>query len=171
MTTSGPENRVPDSRQFAPNRSRAPSESQRDGSSGGKQMKTENKTVQSSKGDAKPSYKPTPADLEAIEAYKAASAKRGPCLKVVATGKSSAQVDVDHPDEAIGAIALMRAIGTTDLDFFNGLLRQLVDASRQGEVSQSQANFMLSVVKGIDPRDQIEAMLAAQMAAVHMARS
>ena len=30
-------------------------------------------------------------------------------------------------------------------------------------------NFMLSVVKGIEPRDQIEAMLAAQMAAVHMA--
>jgi hypothetical protein len=28
---------------------------------------------------------------------------------------------------------------------------------------------MLSVIKGIDPRDQTEAMLAAQMAAVHMA--
>ena len=28
---------------------------------------------------------------------------------------------------------------------------------------------MLAVVKGIEPRDQIEAMLAAQMAAVHMA--
>ena len=28
---------------------------------------------------------------------------------------------------------------------------------------------MLAVVKGIEPRDQVEAMLAAQMAAVHMA--
>jgi hypothetical protein len=28
---------------------------------------------------------------------------------------------------------------------------------------------MLSVIKGIEPRDQVEAMLAAQMAAVHMA--
>ena len=28
---------------------------------------------------------------------------------------------------------------------------------------------MLSVVKGIEPNDQVEAMLAAQMAAVHMA--
>ena len=28
---------------------------------------------------------------------------------------------------------------------------------------------MLSVIKGIEPRDQIEAMLAAQMAAVHLA--
>jgi hypothetical protein len=28
---------------------------------------------------------------------------------------------------------------------------------------------MLSIIKGIEPRDQTEAMLAAQMAAVHMA--
>ena len=28
---------------------------------------------------------------------------------------------------------------------------------------------MLSVVKGVEPRDQVEAMLAAQMAAVHTA--
>jgi hypothetical protein len=35
--------------------------------------------------------------------------------------------------------------------------------------SEKGANFMLSVIKGIEPRDQIEAMLAAQMAAVHVA--
>ena len=29
--------------------------------------------------------------------------------------------------------------------------------------------FMLSVMKGVQPRDQLEAMLAAQMAVVHMA--
>ena len=34
---------------------------------------------------------------------------------------------------------------------------------------QDGINFMLSVVKGIEPKDEIEAMLAAQMAAVHMA--
>ena len=44
------------------------------------------------------------------------------------------------------------------------------DASRgQNALSQNGTNFMLSVVKGIEPRDQIEAMLAAQMAAVHAA--
>lgn len=30
-------------------------------------------------------------------------------------------------------------------------------------------NFLLAVVKGIEPTDQVEAMLAAQMAAVHNA--
>ena len=38
-----------------------------------------------------------------------------------------------------------------------------------GKVDERELNFMLSVVKGIEPRDQVEAMLAAQMAAVHNA--
>jgi hypothetical protein len=36
-------------------------------------------------------------------------------------------------------------------------------------VDEDGLNFMLAVVKGIEPRDQVEAMLAAQMAAVHNA--
>jgi hypothetical protein len=41
--------------------------------------------------------------------------------------------------------------------------------SKEKEASERGANFMLSVIKGIEPRNQIEAMLAAQMTAVHMA--
>ena len=106
------------------NRSRAPSNAQRNGSFGGKQMKTGNETVQSSKGDAKPTYKLKPAEFEAVEAYRAAKAKAGPRLKVEATGKNSANIDVDHADGAVGIIALMRAIGTTDPEFSDGLIRQ-----------------------------------------------
>ena len=36
-------------------------------------------------------------------------------------------------------------------------------------MDERELNFMLSVVKGAKPKDQIEAMLAAQMAAVHTA--
>ena len=64
----------------------------------------------------------------------------------------------------------MEALGTTDLDFIEGLLGQLANAGSQGsEVNAQGVNFMLSIIKGIKPRDQVEAMLAAQMAAVHMA--
>lgn len=63
----------------------------------------------------------------------------------------------------------MKAIGTTSGDFLEGLILQLVNASKEKTPSKKGANFMLAVVKGIEPRDQIEAMLAAQMAAVHMA--
>jgi hypothetical protein len=34
---------------------------------------------------------------------------------------------------------------------------------------QAGLNFVLSLVKGVGPKDQVEAMLAAQMAAVHNA--
>ena len=64
----------------------------------------------------------------------------------------------------------MEAVGTADWDFLDGLLGQLANAGSQGrQIDERGLNFMLSVVKGIKPRDQIEAMLAAQMAAVHMA--
>jgi hypothetical protein len=76
----------------------------------------------------------------------------------------------DHPDPAVGQVLLMAALGTADHDFFGGVVRQLGDASSQdGKVDERALNFMLSVVKGIRPRDQVETMLAAQMAAVHMA--
>jgi hypothetical protein len=147
-----------------------PSNAQRDSSPRGKRMTEKAAEIAgSSKGDAKPPYKQTPAEIEAIDAFAAARKKQAPRLKVVVTGRDAVTTDVDHPDSAIGTIALMRALGTTDFDFYSGLIRQLLNASKEKEVSESGTNFMLSVIKGIEPRDQTEAMLASQMAAVQMA--
>jgi hypothetical protein len=132
-------------------------------------MKKEAKKTGEPKDVEKPPYNPTPWEAKAIEAYKATKEKRGPRLKVTTTGKDAATIDVDHPNEMIGTLDLMRAIGTTDAAFFNGLIGQLANASKETNASERGLNFMLSVVKGIEPRDQTEAMLAAQMAAVHMA--
>ena len=64
----------------------------------------------------------------------------------------------------------MDAFGTADADFLHGLLGQLADAGRLGpQIDECGLNFIFSLVKGVKPRDQVEAMLAAQMAAVHMA--
>ena len=64
----------------------------------------------------------------------------------------------------------MEAVGTGDFDFLDGLLGQLANGALQkGVVSERELNFLLSVVKGIEPRDQVEAMLATQMAATHSA--
>ena len=106
-------------------------------------------------------YEPTPADAKALEAYRAARAKGGPRLKVTANS-----IKVDHPDPVFGHLSLLKAVGSTDSDFLEGLKKQLVNAGSHGSTAdQDGINFMLSVVKGIEPRDQIEAMLAAQMAA------
>ena len=62
----------------------------------------------------------------------------------------------------------MRAIGTTDREFFKGLVGQLANASKEAEASERGLNFMLAVIKGIQPRDH-RGDAGAQMAAVHMA--
>jgi len=100
----------------------------------------------------------------------AARKKAAPRLKVAPNAQGAEQITVDHPNKAFGQIALMKAVGTTDDDFLEGLVKQLVSVGSQGgNADESGTNFMLAVVKGIEPRDQIEAMLAAQMAAVHNA--
>jgi hypothetical protein len=64
----------------------------------------------------------------------------------------------------------MDAVGSVDPDFLNGLFAQIRTVSQQGfEFDQGRINFMLAVIKGEQPRSQLEAMLLAQMAAVYMA--
>jgi len=64
----------------------------------------------------------------------------------------------------------MEAVGTVSVDFMGGLLNQLANAGSHGpQIDEGGLNFMLSVVQGVKPKDQLEAMLAAQMAAIHLA--
>ena len=89
-----------------------------------------------------------------------AGAKSTPRVKVTDV-EGVSQIGVDHPDRVVGQMLLMDALGTADIDFFDGLLRQLANAGSQGKkVDESTLNFMLSVVQGIKPTDQVEAMLA-----------
>jgi hypothetical protein len=115
---------------------------------------------------AKP-YEPTVAEL----------ALRDHCLeklrhRILVTKEigSAADIKPAHPDPFIGHLLLMQALGTVEPDFYDGLLNQLAQAGSKGrELDEKGINFMLSVIKGVKPEDQVEVMLAAQMAAVHMA--
>jgi hypothetical protein len=76
----------------------------------------------------------------------------------------------DHPEPSVAHLRLLEALGSRDFDFLDGFLKQLCNVGSHGRsVDEDGLNFMLSVVKGIEPRDQVEAMLAAQMAATHNA--
>ena len=112
-------------------------------------------------------YQPTPAERSAIEAIAKAQSQRPPRIEVESSG-GVAHTSVAHPDQVVGHLMLMQSLGTTNTDFLTGLLGQLGNAGSIGkEISQDKLNFMLSMVQGIQPRDQVEAMLAAQMAATH----
>jgi hypothetical protein len=62
---------------------------------------------------------------------------------------------------------LSEAFGSQDPDFVWGLVGQLADASTRFNDGEG-LSFMLSVIKNIHPRDCIDAMLGAQIAALNM---
>jgi hypothetical protein len=62
----------------------------------------------------------------------------------------------------------MPGFGTSDPDFFFGLLHQVCNAGKKGRYPDEKGiKFMLAFIRRIEPRDEIEAALVAQMAATH----
>jgi hypothetical protein len=90
-----------------------------------------------------------------------------PRLKVEKDDKGT-KVSLDHPHQTAARGLLMEALGTADFDFDSGLMKQLKQlAVHDGKVDARELNFLVSMIKGIKPNDQLEAMLGAQMAAVY----
>jgi hypothetical protein len=74
-----------------------------------------------------------------------------------------------HPD--IAGFRMMNTLGTTSVDLADRLISQILNATHlqpSGEpISENTLNAALGAVAGIAPRDEAEAMLAAQMVGVH----
>jgi len=118
-----------------------------------------------------PSYEPTPRERLALQANSARKAKSSPAPRLgVKRADSADAVQLEHDDVVVGFELLKEALGTVDKDFLAGLLGQLVTAvTEDGKVDERGLNFMLSIIKDVAPKDQLETLLAAQMAAVHLA--
>ena len=102
----------------------------------------------------------TPTAIAAAEQTQAAAAPR---IRLSSHGFS-----IDHPDPELGELLMANALGVTDRDAMDGILRQLVRVSVSGgSCDVINLSFMISMVKSIRPRDSVEAMLVAQMVSVH----
>ena len=123
---------------------------------------TKTKTV-----PAKP-YEPTPSELALVKKQKA---ERKYEIKVtVKKTKAGTSITPDHPDLGIGTALFMDALGTTDGEFLEVLIFQVANLTRASdEISEAKLNHTLSLIHGIAPQDPVEAMLAVQMSAVHIA--
>jgi hypothetical protein len=63
----------------------------------------------------------------------------------------------------------MVALGTYELHFLSPLLSQISNSvSKRNEVQESSLQFVIGFIKSIEPQNEIETLLAAQMAAVHV---
>jgi hypothetical protein len=115
-------------------------------------------------------HKVTAAERAAIQKYLARNAAKPWVRFKVSKNGSDPEIGIDHPDELVGEVLVHGILASADRDFVQGIASQLANASRHGQdIDEHELNFRLSVIKGIEPRNQLEAMLAAQMAAVHMA--
>jgi hypothetical protein len=69
---------------------------------------------------------------------------------------------------ARGSAILVDAMGLSSFELCDVLINQLANATSKGqEVQEVILHGALAVVKGIQPRDDLEALLAAQMAVTH----
>jgi hypothetical protein len=116
----------------------------------------------------KPDYVIRPEERGPAErALARMTAKTAPKLKLL----KNDLIKIDHPNSLVGELLVMEALGTGDQDFMEGIVRQLSNASGSPKqlADEPELNFMLSVVVGINPHDQVETMIAAQMAVIHSA--
>ena len=74
-------------------------------------------------------YTPTPKERAALQtvADRLVTANPAPRLKL-----RDKQISIDHRDNFTGNMLLMKALGTTDSDFKNGMLEQLANANPPG---------------------------------------
>lgn len=79
-------------------------------------------------------------------------------------------IGLDCQDLELGTLLQMADMGTRDRDFHTGLVGQIACLGSHGrKVDSDNSNFVMSVVRSIKPRDELEAMLATQMGAIHAA--
>ncbi len=105
--------------------------------------------------------------VEDLDAAKAYVSEKTPQFRSIG---NSHNVYLDHPSQAYAQAMVSKAMGITDEAFYHGAIKQLVNAVSIGPVaSMDDLNVAIAMVRGIEPRDQLETMLALQMVAVHFA--
>jgi hypothetical protein len=119
-----------------------------------------------------PAYVPTAQEKASIERARGRRAQLAPAIrfKLKAADGGIPEISPDHPEPAVAHAVMLDAIGSGDFDFLEGLILQLVNVGSKGQkIDEKELNFLFSIVKGVGPRDQLESLLSAQMAAVHNA--
>lgn len=114
-------------------------------------------------------YTPTPAEAEAAGNMLARRKTMKQKLDFKIDTSEGSMIRSDHPEPAMAEVALADSFATANTHFSNALLIQLASISKSetAAVDAGKLAQHVAMVQGIGPRDEIEAMLAAQMVATH----
>lgn len=111
---------------------------------------------------------PQRARVKALLASTRSSAP-GPNMKLSFKGKVL-EIGYDHESSQLAAALTMADLGTIDPAFLTTVVKQIATIGSYGNrVDQDNSNFLLSVVRAVQPRDGLETLLAMQMGAIHSA--
>ncbi len=92
-----------------------------------------------------------------------------PSIKLELKGQEL-KITYDCDSAEVAMLLQMADIGTRDRDFHRGIVGQVACLGSHGRrVDSEAANFVLAVVRAVKPRDELEAMMATQMGAIHAA--
>jgi hypothetical protein len=115
----------------------------------------------------KTAYQPTPEEQAALDRVRIRSRRTQGRLKLSAS-KSEPEASTDHQDHATGIWLQMDALGISSVDEFSWFLTGLINALDTGKSpGEASLNGALGFVKAMQPRDDLEALLLAQMTATH----
>jgi hypothetical protein len=136
-----------------------------------KATRTQPNTTPAQTPPAAPPQTYSPAQQARIETVAAKSKARadGPPMKLK-FADGVLQITFTHADTDLAQILMMADLGTCDPSFMAGVQSQIAAIGTHGRIiDEGASNFLLSVVRGVQPRDELEAMLAVQMGAIHQA--
>jgi hypothetical protein len=128
-------------------------------------------TVERQEGTPPHHYEPSAIEQATIDAHKARKASAAPRTKLkVEMDGNKANMRIDHQNFTIGAALIEMSLGTTDWQVAEALVGHLGQlANDAGAVNETTFQHAVALAQGVQARDEVEAMLATQMAAIHLA--
>lgn len=119
---------------------------------------------------------PKPTDVSTRSGHSAAKRKyvptkrerRGPAKAPQNQDASAKEQPLNVPELDRGSQLFSDALCKFDPTFASGILWQLAETSKKdGKIAEGNVELSLSFIRGLQPRDELEATLAVQMSVIH----
>lgn len=116
-------------------------------------------------------YTPTKREAAALERLDKRRSERRKFPELRATTKDGvANIGSDHPDELVAQAMQHDALGIVDAAEFTSIIKSVFNfTTKDRKADAVNANEAFQLIVGLEPRNTTEAMLATQMAAIHLA--
>lgn len=121
---------------------------------------------------AKGDYTPTKREAAALERFdqRRLARRKFPKLQASTDDKGVASIRSDHADELVAQAMQHDALGIVDPAEFTSLIKGVFNFTiKDGKPDVVTANEAFQLIVGLDPGNTTEALLATQMAAIHLA--